>query len=184
MSLAITRMLDSDISQIMNIQSKNQRENLTPSQQKNGYLSIAFSEDEFKDFNNNLCVVVAKEQDKVIGYCCISSATFNAQFPILDQIVAGISSYSIPATQDMPTEGKTCIYGPVCIALSHRGKGVLQKLSSFGLEIAKERGYAYCFSFIAADNVRSLSAHMKLSFHKVGTVNHNNNEYLVIACKL
>jgi L-amino acid N-acyltransferase YncA len=184
MSLTITRMIESDLSQIMDIQSENQRENLTVSQQKNGYLSIAFSEDEFKNFNKNLCVVVAKKQDKVIGYCCISSATFNAQLPILDQIVAGISSYSIPATQAVPTAEKTCIYGPVCIALSHRRKGVLKKLSTFGLEIAKEKGYTYCFSFIAAENVRSLSAHMKLSFHKVGTVNHNNNEYLVIACKL
>jgi L-amino acid N-acyltransferase YncA len=180
MSLSITRMSDSDISQIMNIQSENQSNNLTLSQQKNGYLSIAFSEDEFKDFNENLCVVVAKEQHEVIGYCCVSSASFNAQFPILDQIVAGIPSYAIPETQDIPTEEKSCIYGPVCIALSHRGKGVLQKLSAFGLEIAKERGYAYCFSFIAADNKRSLQAHMKLSFHKVGNVNHNNNEYIVI----
>jgi L-amino acid N-acyltransferase YncA len=174
-------MLDSDISQIMDIQSENQIENLTLSQQKNGYLSIAFTEDEFKAFNDNLCVVVAKEQDKVIGYCCISSAAFNAQFPILDQIVRGISAYTIPDTQDMPAEANTCIYGPVCIARSHRGKGVLQKLSTRGLEIAKEKGYVYCFSFIAADNERSLQAHRKLSFHTVGTVHHNNNEYVVIA---
>ena len=184
MSLTITRMLDADISQIMEIQSENQRQNLTQSQQENGYLSIAFSEDEFKDFNDNLCVVVVKEHDEVIGYCCVSSAAFNAQFPILDQIVAGISSYVIPETQDIPTEGKSCIYGPVCIAHSHRGKGVLEKLSIFGLEIAKEKGYIYCFSFIAADNVRSLQAHKKLSFHTVGTVNHNNNEYVVIARQL
>jgi L-amino acid N-acyltransferase YncA len=184
MSFAITRMSDPDISQIMNIQSANQRKLLTPTQQKNGYLSIAFSEAEFKDFNNNLCVVVAKDQHEVIGYCCVSSAAFNAKFPILDQIVAGIASYPIPETQDMPTEEKSCIYGPVCIALSHRGKGVLEKLSVSGLEIARERGYAYCFSFIAADNERSLHAHMKLSFHKVGSVNHNNNEYIVIARQL
>jgi L-amino acid N-acyltransferase YncA len=184
MSLTITRMLDSDLSQIMNIQSENQSNNLTPSQQKNGYLSIAFSEDEFKDFNENLCVVVAKEHHEVIGYCCISSAAFNAQFPILDQIVAGIPSYVTTETQDIPTEEKSCIYGPVCIARSHRGKGVLEKLSAFGLAIAKERGYAYCFSFIAADNIRSLQAHMKLSFHTVGTVTHNNNEYVVIARQL
>ena len=181
MSLAITRMSDSDISQIMNIQSANQRDTLTPSQQKNGYLSIAFSEAEFKDFSNDLCVVVAKEQHEVIGYCCVSSAAFNAQFPILDQIVRSIHSYAIPDTQDIPGEEKSCIYGPVCIALSHRGKGVLEKLCAFGLEIAKEQGYTYCFSFIAADNARSLRAHMKLCFHKVGTIIHNNNEYVVIA---
>jgi L-amino acid N-acyltransferase YncA len=184
MNLTISRMLDSDISQIMDIQSENQIENLTASQQKNGYLSIAFSENEFKEFNDDLCVVVAKEQGKVIGYCCISSAAFNAQFPILDQIVRGVSSYTIPDTQDMPAEENTCIYGPVCIARSHRGKGVVQKLSAFGLEFAKKEDYVYCFSFIAADNERSLQAHRKLSFDTVGTVHHNNNEYVVIARQL
>jgi L-amino acid N-acyltransferase YncA len=181
MSFTIARMSDADISQIMHIQSENQRNNLSPYQQKNGYLSIAFSEDEFKDFNDDLCVVVAKEQHEVIGYCCVSSAAFNAQFPILDQIVANISSYAVPETQDIPTKEKSCIYGPACIALPHRGKGVLQKLSAFGLQIARERGYAYCFSFVAADNTRSLQAHMKLSFQRVGTVNHKNKEYIVIA---
>jgi GNAT superfamily N-acetyltransferase len=172
------------MSQIMKIQFENQRNNLTPFRQKNGFLSIAFSEDEFNDFNNNLCVAIAKEQDDVIGYCCISSAEYNSKFPILDQIIANLSSYSIPGTKDRPIEEKTSIYGPVCISLSHRGKGVLKKLSTFALGFAKKMGYLYCFSFISSANTRSLNAHMKLSFHKVGKVNFNNKEYEVIACKL
>jgi L-amino acid N-acyltransferase YncA len=184
MNLIIHRMLESDIRQIMNIQAENLRQNLTPLQQKYGYLSIAFSVDQFKAFNKDLCVAVAKEYDEVIGYCCISSTKFNSQFPILDQIIANISIYAIPETHDTLIEEETCIYGPVCISISHRGKGVLKKLSSFGLTIAKEKGYSYCLSFISSENAHSLSAHMKLSFHIVGKVNYQCNEYIVIACKL
>lgn len=184
MSLTISKMLESDIIPILNIQSENLRENLTPSQQKDGYLSIAFSDNEFRDFNNSICVVVAKEHNKVIGYCCVASAKFNAQFPILDQIVASLSSYSIPGTQDMPTERKTCIYGPVCISKSHRGAGVLKKILSYGLEIAKEIGYSFCFSFISSENARSISAHMKLPLNNVGKVYYKNNEYFVLACSI
>jgi L-amino acid N-acyltransferase YncA len=184
MSLTIRRMINSDISQIMKIQFENQRNNLTPFQQKNGFLSIAFSEDEFNNFNNNLCVAIAKEQDEVIGYCCISSAKYNSKFPILDQIIANLSSYSISGIQDIPIEVKTSIYGPVCISLSHRGKGILKKLSSFALSFAKKKGYTYCFSFISSENTRSLNAHKKLLFNKAGKVNFNNKEYEVIACKL
>jgi GNAT superfamily N-acetyltransferase len=184
MSLTITRMTKFDMSQIMKIQSENLRDNLSPSQQKNGFLSIAFSEDEFNDFNNNLCVAIAKEQDDVIGYCCISSAEYNSKFPILDQIISNLSSYPFPEIQDIPIEEKTCIYGPVCISLSHRGKGVLKKLSAFALDFAKKMGYLHCFSFISSENIRSLSAHMKLSFHKAGKVYSNNKVYEVIACKL
>ena len=184
MGLTIDRMAESDMGRILDIQSENQRENLTPSQQKDGYLSIAFSAEELRAFDNNLCVAVAREQDEVVGYCCISSAQFNSQFPILDQIVADLSSYCIPGTQDAPLREKTCIYGPVCISGSHRGKAVLERLSSFGLGIARDRGYLYCLSFISSENRRSLRAHTKLYFHPVGRVSHKNNEYIVIARRL
>ena len=177
-------MRESDIKQILSIQAENQRENLPPSRLKDGYLSIAFSADEFHKFNQDLCVVVAEEENEIIGYCCISSATFNAQFPILDQIVANVASFPIPETEDIPVEGKTCIYGPVCLSASRRGKGVLRKLSSFGLKIAKGKGYSHCLSFISAENVRSIKAHGKLSFQEVGRINQNGNEYIVIGCKL
>jgi len=184
MGLTINKMSETDMGRIMDIQSENHRENLTPSQQKDGYLSIAFSADEFRAFDNDLCVAVAKENDEVIGYCCISSAQFNSQFPILDQIVAGVSSYSIPGTQGTPVKEKACVWGPVCISRSHRGKGALKRLSSFGLEIARDMGYLYCLSFISSENTRSLRAHEKLSFHTVGRVSYKNKEYIVIARKL
>lgn len=184
MTLTIARMQESDIPRILEIQAENQRENLTPSQQKNGYLSIAFSADEFHEFDKDLCVVVAKEAQEVIGYCCISGARFNARFPILDQIVANVSSYPVPGATEMSVMETTCIYGPVCISASHRGRGVLKNISSFGLEIAGETGYACCLSFISAENVRSIKAHMKLSFQQVGRVHHNGNEYIVIGSRL
>jgi L-amino acid N-acyltransferase YncA len=181
MTLRIGRMQESDIDQILKIQSDNQRDHLTPSQRENGYLSIAFSADEFRAFDKDLCVVVARENQEIIGYCCISSARFNAQFPILDQIVADMASYPVPDTKETPQMETTCIYGPVCISAPHRGGGVLKKLSSFGLEVAGKMGYSCCLSFISAENVRSIKAHRKLSFQEAGKVRHNGNEYRVIA---
>jgi GNAT superfamily N-acetyltransferase len=184
MNIVAGRMQESDLAQVLKIQSENLREHLTPSQQKDGYLSIAFSEADFKAYNHNLCVVVARTHHGVIGYSCISDVEFNMQFPILDQIVANFTSYFIPGTNDRPTEEMSYFHGPVCITRSHRGKGVIKELFLYELEVAKEKGYAYCFSFISSENTRSLKAHMKLSFQKVGTVNYNNKEYIVIACKI
>jgi L-amino acid N-acyltransferase YncA len=50
--------------------------------------------------------------------------------------------------------------------------------------LAKNAGYSFCFSFISSENQRSLKAHLKLPFHKVGTVAYHNSEYIVIACRL
>ncbi len=184
MDLTTATMSESDIIPILNMQSENLRTNLTPDQMQDGYLSIAFSEDEFRQFNHDLGVVVAKVRDQVIGYCCVSSAAFNAQFPILDQIVAGLPAYSVPGTEQRPTEATTCFYGPACIAKPFRGRNVLTRLFSHGLKLSKQAGYLFCFSFISSENKRSLKAHLKLPFDKVGTVRYKDNEYAVVACKI
>ncbi len=184
MDLTTATMLESDIIAMANIQFENLRDNLTPGQLKDGYLSIGFSENEFRAFNRDLGVVVTKAQDQVIGYCCVSSAAFNAQFPILDKIVANLSTYSIPGTDQQPTEATTCIYGPACIAIPYRGRKVLPHLFSYGMKLSKNAGYSFCFSFISSENQRSLKAHLKLPFHKVGKVAYNAGEYIVIACEI
>jgi hypothetical protein len=184
MDLSTATMLESDLISILKIQSENLRDNLTSRQLKDGYLSIAFSEDEFKAFNRDLGTVVAKARDQVVGYCCVSSATFNTQFPILDQIVANLSTYIIPGTDQRPTQGTTCIYGPACIEISFRGQEVLTHLFLHSVKLAKNAGYSFCFSFISSENQRSLKAHLKLPFHKVGKVVYGDNEYIVMACKI
>lgn len=182
MDLTIATMLESDIPEISSIQSENLRANLE--QLKDGYLSIAFSENEFKSFNENLGVLVAKKQDQVVGYCCFSSAAFNKQFSIIDQIIANLSHYKIPGTELRPTEATCCVYGPACIAAPFRGQNILSQLFSYGVELAKKAGYSFCVSFISLENLRSLKAHLKLPFDEVGMVTFNGNDYIVIACKL
>ena len=184
MDLTTETMSESDIIPISTIQSENLRDNLTPEQLKDGYLSIAFSEDEFREFNRDLGVFVAKVRGQVVGYCCVSSAVFNARFPILDQIVASLSTYLVPGAEQRPTEATTCFYGPACIATPFRGRDVLAHLFSHGLKVSKDAGYSFCFSFVSLENQRSLKAHLKLPFHKVGKVAYNDNEYIVIACKI
>lgn len=184
MDLTTATMMESDINPISIIQAENLRDNLTPDQLKDGYLSIAFSENDFREFNRDLGVVVAKVRGQVIGYCCVSSAVFNAKFPILNQIVARLSTYLVPETEQRPTKARTCFYGPACIAIPFRGRNVLTYMFSHALKLSKDAGYSFCFSFISSENQRSLKAHLKLPFHKVGKVAYNDNVYIVIACKI
>ena len=182
--VTVGTLQDSDIQEIAQLQEENLRTNLTADQMQDGYLSLGFSDEQFRAFNRDLGVVVAKAEGKVVGYCCVSSATFNAQFPILDQIVSGLSDYDIPGTEEKPTETTTSIYGPACIAKDYRGQGVLKPLFDHAVTLSIAAGYAFCFSFVSIENQRSLVAHLKLPFQEVGTVSFNENEYSVIACKL
>ena len=91
MNIVAGRMQEYDLAQIMKIQSDNLREHLTPSHQKDGYLSIAFTETEFRAFNLNLGVVVARTHHEVIGYSCLKArppetpSTVNSAIFILRQ---------------------------------------------------------------------------------------------------
>ena len=183
MDLTTSIMVESDIIPISIIQSENLRDNLTSDQLKDGYLSIAFTDSEFRKFNRDLGVIVAKVRGQVVGYCCVSSAAFNAQFPILDQIVANLSTYAVAGSEQRPTKAATCFYGPACIAKPFRGRNVLPHLFSHALKLARKAEYSFCFSFVSSENRRSLRAHLKLPFYKVGIVTYHENEYIVIACK-
>ena len=182
--LSISTLHDSDIQEIAKLQEENLRTNLTADQMQDGYLSLGFSDEQFRAFDRDLGVVVARAEGRVVGYCCVSSATFNAQFPILDKIVSGLSDYEIPGTAEKATEATTSIYGPACIAKDFRGQGVLQLVFDKAVTLSIAAGYAFCFSFVSVENQRSLVAHLKLPFQEVGTVSFNENEYSVIACKL
>ncbi|HEX2967431.1 MAG TPA: GNAT family N-acetyltransferase [Syntrophorhabdaceae bacterium] len=184
MDIVIERMNQSDVEQVEKIQTENQRIRLDASQQEAGFLSIAFSREELKGFNNSICVAVAKDMKTVAGYCCVSNADYNARFPILDQIVANLSYFSIGQSKHPIDRTNTSIYGPVCVAAPYRNKGILKRLSSFAMARAKEAGYLYCLSFISPENVRSMEAHLRLSFFSIGSVHLNNREYLVMGHNL
>ena len=182
--VTVGTLQDSDIQEISQLQHENLRANLTPDQMQDGYLSIGCSDEQFRAFDDDLGVVVVRAEGRVVGYCCVSSATFNAPFPILDQIVSGLSGYKIPGSEEKPTEVTTSIYGPACIEKDFRGQGVLQLLFEQAVTLSIAAGYAFCFSFVSVENQRSLKAHLKLPLEKVGTVSFNENEYRVIGCKL
>ena len=183
MDICIDTMREADIAALCAIQQANLRANLKPDQLKDGYLSIAFSEDEFRAFHRDLGVVVARVEGEVAGYCCVSSAAFNAGLPILDQIVANLPHYRVGGAAEAACLETTCIYGPACIAAPFRGKGILARMFSRATGLAADAGYRSCFSFVSAANTRSLQAHLRLPFEEVGQVSRNGNTYIVIACR-
>ena len=185
MEITLATLQDADVDSLCSLQEHNLRANLSlQEQQRGGYLSIAFSVDEFAAFNRDLGVLVARMKHEVVAYCCISSAGFNAKLPILEQIVKRIEGYSVPGASKLPTLATSCIWGPVCIAEPWRGNEILQKLFTYAGSISKQAGYDFCFSFVSTGNPRSLKAHLKLPFREIDKVSHNDNEFDVIGCQL
>lgn len=141
---------------LLALQKANLFSELSEEARKDGFLSAAFTAGHFETMAREVAVMVADDAGEVRGYVCAGSLAFHRQFPLL---AAMIECFDHTSFLGRPlTAQRTFIYGPACVARSHRGKGVLRGLyDALRREVAG--GYDAGVAFVAKDNVRSLGAH-------------------------
>jgi hypothetical protein len=146
-----------DLPSLLELQESNLFENLTPEQQKDGFLSARFSKEQFAQMNREAAVVVAEDDGRIVGYACSAGADFSAQFPILDAMIATFGRLTYLGTTLI--DARVCIYGPVCVDRAWRGRGVLRGLIA-GLKAQLAGQFDVAAAFISKANSRSLTAHV------------------------
>jgi hypothetical protein len=150
------RLEERDLPAVLALQEANLLGNLTPQQRGQGFLSARFSAAQFTEMAADVAVMVAADADGIAGYLCASSLAFNRRVPLL---AAMIERFPDIQFLGRALSAQRClIYGPVCVAGSRRGSGVLRGLyAALRAEIAGD--YDAGVLFIARDNPRSLAAH-------------------------
>ncbi len=145
-----------DIRSILSIQTANVLANLTDEERRGGFLSAAFTAEHLAQMMREVAVMVAEDTGEVRAYLCAGSLAFHRQFPLL---AAMIDRFQRVEFLGRPLAAqRTFIYGPVCVARSHRGRGLLRGLyGALRREVAG--GYDAGVAFVAKDNQRSLAAH-------------------------
>lgn len=146
-----------DFSAILDLQAANLRGNLSPEDQREGFLSAEFTRQQLAEMASGIALVVASEKDQVCGYLCAYGCDYGKQFPILATM---IDSFDRIFYQGKPLSAYHCfVYGPVCVDKSLRGRGLLRGLYDFLLrEVA--RRYDLGVAFVSKDNPHSLAAHV------------------------
>jgi L-amino acid N-acyltransferase YncA len=141
---------------VISIQNGNLHANLTEEQRRDGFLSAAFTTDQFEQMGRDVAVMVADDSGQVCGYLCAASVQFHRQFPLLAAMIDAFPQVSFLGRP--LASRRTFIYGPVCVAHSHRGRGLLRGLyDALRSEVAG--GYDSGVAFVAKGNQRSLAAH-------------------------
>jgi L-amino acid N-acyltransferase YncA len=175
----IRRAITDDYEGILRLQATYYVNNLGEDERRGGFLSAEFSLSQITDMADDLGIVVARDGDRVVGYMCASRTDFEPRPPILDSMFRCLEKVLFRGK--VLVEAPMFVYGPVCIDLPYRGRGLLRKMLATlqsGLESRFEVGVA----FVAADNLRSLEAHVKgLGMAKVGRFEHGGSRYYVVA---
>ncbi len=167
---------------LLALQKENLISNLTEAEAVNGFLTVEYTEQQFDEINEDLGISVAVCGKDVLGYLCGSSFACAAQFPLLRAMIEHVEGKSF-AGAALNAEN-TFVYGPVCIAASARGAGVLPGLFDTVTRIARPR-YRACILFISGKNRRSLEAHArKLGMTSLGEFAFQNKRFHLFAASV
>lgn len=170
-----------DYSAIITLQDANKQDRLSEEERKRGgFVSSNFTKESLDKVNNALGVWVAISGTQLVGFACMSQID---PAPDYDTIKAMIETFP-----QQHFNGKTLnqqnvfIYGPVCIDVNWRGKGLLKQLLAEIKNEARKSNYDVGVAFIDIRNKHSLEAHEKgLKMTVLGSFDSNEQHFHIVA---
>jgi hypothetical protein len=168
-----------DMPGVIQLQSASFIGNLSDEDRGNGFVSVEFTEPQFDAMARDCALIVALEQQHVLGYLCSASVDYCRQFPLLATLVQRFPDLRY-AERPLGSY-RTFVYGPVCIAHAQRGRGLLRSLYR---ELLRALGTTYDLgvALISKNNPRSFEAHVrKLGMTPVGEYELRGQQYDIVA---
>jgi predicted N-acetyltransferase YhbS len=150
-----------DIQAILAVQEENQPEH-------GGLLSVRMSKEWFENALSENSIIVARDQGLAIGYIVSTSIAAQAHIPIVATMLRACPSKD------------AYIHGPVCVASSHRNRGLAKALFR---EQCKHRHAQKALTFIRQDNEISRRAHASMGMREIAEFDHNKVRYIALEFK-
>lgn len=165
-----------ELEEILSLQKKNSPNALSKGEmEQEGFVTVSHTLD-LLDRMNNVCPhIIAKENDKVIGYTLCMHPKFGNEIDILKPMFEEINSILSP-------DEKYMIMGQVCIHKEHRKMGIFQKLYKKMQEVTRTN-YNYIITEVDSLNVRSLNAHFAVGFIELKTYCTSGRKWHLLALK-
>lgn len=153
---------NTELQQILELQAANLPESISAEElKKEGFVTVKHTLQLLKDMNDASPHIIAKENDRVVGYTLTMGKSFRNRIPILKPMFDQIDKLSVDGT--MLSAVDYVIMGQVCIAKGYRGKGIFQ-----GLYKAMQNQLSFKHPYILTEidflNKRSINAHLKTGF--------------------
>ncbi|WP_235299029.1 GNAT family N-acetyltransferase [Portibacter marinus] len=144
---------EDDLLQILDLQSRNLKINLTPEEaQSEGFVTLIHSLELLQKMNHPFAHTIAKDGNKVIGYALTLLSDVKSDISELNALYEAISDVD-----------NFVVMGQVCIEKSYRGRGVFR--SMYERMNQKFTGsFDYIITEVSESNRRSLEAHYAIGF--------------------
>ena len=160
-----TAQTNEEILQILELQKNNLPQNLTEEQiNSQGFVTVIHSFDTLKKMNTIEQSIIAKDNDRIIGYLLAMTEKSKDDIPVL---IPMFNAFENTMYHHKKISGyKYIIVGQVCIAKDWRGQGILDNCYT---EYKKHfmSKYDFAITEINDKNKRSINAHKRIGFDTI-----------------
>ncbi len=162
MIIYTTAQSEQDLQSILRLQQANLPSQLKPDEMASqGFVTVTHSLADLQKLNEIEPHIIAKEDDKVIGYLLAMTAKSKDDIPVLKpmfQLFDSIQFHSKPVAAF-----NYIVVGQVCVDKDYRGQGVLDNCYTVYKEAFGQK-YDFAITEIAMKNSRSLNSHKRIGF--------------------
>jgi len=169
---------DEELLQILDIQKKNLRQNISGEEKdEQGFVTMPFTLPMLQAMHELAPSVIVKDVDKVVAYAIVFMKEGRLLYPALEPMFINFEKVS---WQGKPLNShQFYVMGQVCVAKEYRGKGVFDLLYQKHKEIYQSK-FDFVITEISTDNHRSLRAHERIGFQTIATHRDELDEWDVV----
>lgn len=162
-----------ELEQILALQQLNLINNISAEERKNeGFLTVEHDMDILKAMNDVCGHIIAVEDDKVVGFALCMHPKFADEIEVLRPMFEEINKV-------VENQNGYMAMGQICVAKSHRGRGVFRNLY-LTMKEKLPAGFDTIITEVEGKNTRSLAAHAAIGFKTIKIYPSGEKEWHLI----
>jgi GNAT superfamily N-acetyltransferase len=167
-----------ELEQIIALQKKNLKQNITPEEKDSeGFVTMEFTIPMLQQLHALAPNVIIKDDDKIVAYAIVLLQEGRKAYPSLEPMFA---SFEKLTWKEKPLyDYKFYAMGQICIDKDYRGKGLFDMLYQKHKEIYKDQ-FDFIITEISTSNYRSLNAHKRAGFETITKFRDVMDEWAVV----
>ncbi|GGD52006.1 GNAT family N-acetyltransferase [Muriicola marianensis] len=164
---------EKDLREILELQVKNLPDQLTDKiREQEGFLTVRHTPELLGKMNEVCPHIVARADDRVVGYALCMHPSFSAEIPILRSMFDQVRS-------NLPPDKTYIVMGQVCIDKDYRKKGIFRELYRTMKEVLREE-FDLIVTEVDGRNRRSLEAHLAIGFRVLKKYQSDGRDWYLI----
>ena len=164
---------DLELNQILELQRANIPSIISEDEKKKeGFVTVHHTLEILKAMNDKCAHIIAKHQDKVVGYALCMLKEFKEDIEVLKPMFNQIDN-SLKSNQTYMTMGQ------VCVDKAYRKQGVFRGLYNY-MKQQLQLEFDMVITEVDVKNTRSVNVHYAIGFEDLHFYNSNNQEWALI----